>query len=76
MVKFMDRFSDFFIKWYVNPSMVFGVLRFILDTSLCQSDRWLHLIIFIAGIEFYWSMQFLPKKHPDLEHLEDESDGR
>lgn len=76
MIQFMDRFSEFFIKWLVNPLLFLGALWFVLDVTLCQSYRWIHLSIFLAGFDFYWCMQFLPKKRPDLEHLEDESDEK
>lgn len=77
MIRFMDCFSDFIIKWIYNPTMFFGILWFILDRSVCQYDYWIHPILFLAGVLTVSHMQeFLPKRHPDLEYLEDESDEK
>lgn len=76
MVKFMDRFSDFFLKWIYIPTYILAVLWFVFDSSVCQENSSIHLVLYLSGMTIVWFMQELfPKRFPDLEYLEDETDA-
>lgn len=76
MVKFMDRFSLFYLKWVFNPLWAFSVLMFIIALS-CVYDSVDPFLLFGSGFVLCSELRdHCHRMWPDLEYLEDESDGK
>lgn len=80
MLKFMDRFSDFYVKWFYFPIYGFYTLILFLGVWYELFDLLTSVAFFVCGL--FWGAASLvycrniAEKHPDLKRLEDESDGK